>query len=300
MQQEGRKMPQMENRVQQGVATPPEYKPVDLSKLRLSSYNNYNYLIYGKAGVGKTTLVSEIPNSFIVMADGNLPNYLDELNGINLFDMPKEALSPEEIQARALSKFTNFLKCINHPQQSFDFDFLVIDNLTSLVSLYTNYCLNVEGVTSLQEGYGKGSRRLFQEISRLFTMLVDLAKKKNFNLVFVAHEVLKDNYHPDGAVYKRSEVDLPRQIADLFLRGLDIVANVFTDVSVTRHDMGFNKSFNTAESHEIKIGIASSPWRETKNRVGVGLDGHKNDIVYRYGQGWKDLQNLIKEQLGKK
>lgn len=151
-------------------------------------------MIYGKGGVGKTTLAATAPNSLLIDLEG----------GAEFMDVPR--VTREQVPTLAV-----LLAAL----QSNDFDefhTLVIDSVTRVEELLTDHVLDnypvsgsggaTQRASDLEAyGYGKGYSMLYDEYCRFLGALERLAALGK-NIVLVAHEITETVSNPGGADYR--------------------------------------------------------------------------------------------------
>lgn len=180
----------------------------ELSSLKPSVVRSpYRMIIYGRAGLGKSTFASQAPN----------PIFADIENGTKALPVCR---LPVELDANGKEKpwsWKHFKLClIELYKQQHQFETLVIDSLDWLTKLIIEHVIETynEGkpkenwATSLQDlgGYGHGYLLLDKEVTYLVNALSAIRDKHKMNIILTAHEysegkIVKDLVHGEYERY---------------------------------------------------------------------------------------------------
>lgn len=126
-------------------------------------------IIYGQPGVGKTTLALSSPNPVIIDTDKGLGRVEKR------FQVP--SLQP--------SKYGEIVELFNS-DELFGFDTIVFDTLGKLVDMMCEHAC--EHNSKLRQGDGTMSLKGWGAVRVQFQNLLRMARQKNKNIIFVAHE----------------------------------------------------------------------------------------------------------------
>ena len=139
-------------------------------------------LIFGRPGVGKTSLFSDNEKHFFM---GNELNSEFSLNGFN----------PVETWSDFLSQCDKIKKDISQIKQSFNL--IVIDNFSDLEGmLVKDFCGRNTNLSSYGGGYGAGYNELEKRTRVLIEDFIKPVQKENLGVVFICHakeKVMQDH-----------------------------------------------------------------------------------------------------------
>lgn len=153
--------------------------------------------IYGPGGIGKTTLAMNLPGDIV---------FFDFDESLALLEIPKNVKV-----AQGVNDFQDFVDAIEDPENFVEFNNIVIDSLTKVEELATEWVLkNVphdkgNQVKRIEDyGYGKGYQHIYETMVSLFSKLDALARA-GINIVLVAHDCTANVPNPDGEDWIRYE-----------------------------------------------------------------------------------------------
>lgn len=154
--------------------------------------------IYGKPGIGKTTMAAQFPMPYFLFTEEPA---IDDLEGQPIFE-----------------DFDTFWKTLKEMSASekLPFDTLIIDSVSKLDDMIVRYILDEEPsnvsaknngqsqkITTLGAscgGYGKGYERA-QRIHRAVKALLDKFTERGIGIVFLAHDTVTKYKSPDSEDY---------------------------------------------------------------------------------------------------
>lgn len=170
-------------------------------------------MIYGLAGVGKSTLASKMSK----------PIFLDFEGGLNYFDV---ARTP---QIQKLDEFYEDLAELYHAKEH-EYNTIVIDSADWLVRKVVEQAAGIdknnltETLNRSNGGYGNGKQVLENHIrTKLLPMLVAL-NKKGYGICLIAHAERKDMMDADGVDVERISPKIDVNTMNVFVEWCD---NVF-------------------------------------------------------------------------
>ncbi len=170
-------------------------------------------MIYGLAGVGKSTLASKMSR----------PIFLDFEGGLNYFDV---ARTP---QIQKLEEFYEDLAELYRAKER-EYDTIVIDSADWLVRKVVEQAAGIdkynltETLNRSNGGYGNGKQVLENHIrTMLLPMLVTL-NKKGYGICLIAHAERKDMMDADGVDIQRISPKIDTNTMNVFVEWCD---NVF-------------------------------------------------------------------------
>jgi hypothetical protein len=154
-------------------------------------------VLYGTNGIGKSTFITQAPNSIILDIEGGAKH-----------------LDCARFNREDLKTFTEVkLALISLIDEPHDFKFVGIDTLDWLEQLiFAHTCKNVSPEKNHQSiedyGYGKGyvfAQKYWMEFLELLSQLSSLRK---MNVILTAHSIVKNTVPPDADPYDRYQPDL--------------------------------------------------------------------------------------------
>ncbi len=179
--------------------------------------------IYGTHGIGKSTLASKFPSPVFISTE-------DGLAGLDVVSFP-QAKTIQEISASIRS-------LIKEPH---DFKTVAVDTVDWLVEpLIVN---EVEHTTDEKErAYGKGQVMVAEQFREILQGLDVLRRKRNMNVVMIAHSAIVRYEDPRTEPYDRYQPKLQNRCNALFQEWCDIIAFAAFKVLVKKTDIGFNNT----------------------------------------------------------
>lgn len=169
-------------------------------------------MIYGLAGVGKSTLASKFKR----------PLFLDFEGGLNYFDV---ARTP---QIQDLDTFYNYLGELYHKTER-EYDTIVIDSADWLVRKTVEKAANIttktleETLNRSNGGYGNGKQVLENHIrTKLLPFLVAL-NKKGYGIVLIAHAERKIMMDAEGVDIEQISPKIDINTMNVFVEWCDNV-----------------------------------------------------------------------------
>ena len=210
-------------------------------------------VLYGVAGVGKTTLATTSPSPIFILTEGGLGT----------------------IQAPAFPVAEKFIDVIEAMEsllnEEHNFKTLVIDSLDWLEPLVWDEVARTEGVSSIDEiGYGKGYKTA-KKVWRYYLSLVDrLRIERDMAILQVAHSAIKRFDSPEHDPYDRYDVKLHASAGDLIQEHCDMILFAKYRTATTNAEVGFNSKVTRAVgSGERLLCCQERPGFLAKNRYGM-------------------------------
>lgn len=203
-------------------STAPAPRPVG-AKSRLGAVKRgqlrsaLRYLFYGPEGVGKSSLLANVPNILLFDIEGGSDN----------IDVPRYTFRDEEggHVPRSYEDVTNGIEdMIASP--SHGFAAIGIDTMDALEALIHQHVCKIHGHESIEAfGFGKGFGVALDE-GRRFIALLDKLRATGVSVVLSAHSIVKTFKNPEGEDYDRYQLRMHDKLAGLFKDQCDVVGFV--------------------------------------------------------------------------
>lgn len=216
--------------------------------------------IYGKAGVGKTTLASQFPEPYFLQTEEI------KLDGAKAFPV-----------ATKFPEVWDTLVQLNK-EENLPFKTLVIDSISKLDSLIIDYILDNEPlkdgkktatIGSACGGYGKGYERA-QQLHRAFKGLCDNLNKKGITIIYIAHLSTAKYRAPDSDDYDIYSITMNHDKSkEPYIDDVDAVFFCKLKSYITESKEG-KKLVNSTEQHIILTGVSDG--HISKNRFSMPIE----------------------------
>lgn len=207
--------------------------------------------IYGVEGIGKSTFAAQFPKPlFIDLDKGTARLSVDRVDNIQTW-------------ADLISVIGEFASMENNP-----YDTLVIDTADAAARLCEKHVIQTraQGKTSIEDiPYGKGYKMLTEEFA-VFLNWLEALIEKGFNIVIVAHAMMKTITKPDDdGQYDHWELKLPgntaNKLAPLVKEWTDIL--LFANFKTIIVEDGLKKK---ARGGKRLMYTTHTPFADAKNR----------------------------------
>ena len=209
-------------------------------------------LLYGVGGIGKSTFASQAPH----------PVFLNLEDGLDDIDCAK---SPW------LTNYDSVLQSIGWLlRESHDYRTVVIDSADWLESLIFAKVAADSGKKSIEEiGYGKGYGTAADNLTYICQGL-DGLRRKDMNVVFLAHEKVVKFSQPGGESYDRYMPAMHRETSAVLTEWCDEVLFAHYETFTKKEDLGFNKSRTFAVGGNTRVvRCAENASAIAKNRLNM-------------------------------
>ncbi len=165
---------------------------------------NFFIILYGAAGVGKSTLASHAPN----------PLFIDVEKGTNKLDVER---------ITDINKYSQFIECLQLAEIH-NYDTIVIDSIDYLEQMIFDHICKKYGKNSISDfGYGHGfeyAQLIWVDLLKGFKNLVH---KQNKNVIFIAHDQIKRFDNPLDNSFDRYSLKLNQKSCSYIVSQVDAV-----------------------------------------------------------------------------
>lgn len=204
--------------------------------------------IYGRPGIGKSTMASWAPN----------PIFIDLAGGLNRIDCKRTRKITTKGEFEAAVKF-----CYTS-----DFNTIVIDEVGALEEILVKNILERDNKGSLADyGYGKGYELLAQEWLKTLNAL-DYVRQNNKNILFVAHDIVERFADPTSEDYDRYSINIHKKALTAFVGKMDAVLFARRETIVKDKESKGGKKRAIGSERRL-VYTEESPAYAAKNRFGL-------------------------------
>ena len=223
---------------------------ISLSSLQKNTIKPPRIIIYGDAGLGKTTFSVSAPNPVVIQTE-------DGLGTLDATAFPLAGAYEEVIES--LSALYN---------EEHDFKTVVIDSLDWMEPLiWRRVCLDnkVESIEKLS--YGKGYVEAVYYWRNFFDSVTSLRDHKNMNVVMTAHNEIKRVEDPTLPAYDRHDLKLHKRAAAVAEEFADII--LFSQIQTNTISENTGKTIGKGlEKEEIKRVRAITTGQRVMHTIG--------------------------------
>lgn len=231
-------------------------------------------LLYGVAGVGKTSLAAEFPEPvFFRVGDGENAPVGVETNGFDI------------------TSYDDLMQAIGALYgEEHEFKTLVIDSLTSLESIIQKETCKRNNWQTLEDpGYGKGYVANGATWAEYLEGVAALRKERGMAIVQIGHPDIARFDSPTSDPYSRYRVSLHKNAVQAVEASSDMILFVNYRVTVKKVEAGFNKTVAHGESGGVRV-------IHTEERAGFIAKNRFNmpaELPFKKGQGYAEIAKYL-------
>lgn len=214
-------------------------------------------VLYGRPGIGKTTLAAQAPNPIFIETERGLTN--PDLAHVQTFGLMN---SYEEV--------LEALKTIHEHKDKQGWETIVIDSIDRLNPLIDRHVCKANNWRTLEEGaYGKGKNLFREEWQKLLTMLIRFRDSSGMGIILLGHHAAAKMSPPDADPFTQYTLTLDEKVRQLVIADADIVGFCTYPTHVVSTDQGFGKKATRAHTEAPVIVLRESGAQVAKNRYGM-------------------------------
>lgn len=179
----------------------------DLSKILTKAQRApYRLILWGVAGVGKTTFAAHAPNPIVLCAE----------QGAEEMDVARTPL------LETWEQLGDVLAVLREPEH--EYKTLVVDSTTSLERLLHEYLCRTNGWRSMDElAFGKCHDAAIKEWRALIQSMDFLRRSRQMNIILIGHSSTKPFKNPEGEDFDRYELCLNKKAAEELTNWCDAI-----------------------------------------------------------------------------
>ncbi|MCK9592822.1 MAG: ATP-binding protein [Methanoregula sp.] len=226
---------------------------ISLKDIQRASIKPPRIIVYGDAGIGKTTFAAGAPAPVVILTE----------DGLGVLDVPNFPL------ATSLDDVLEALQSL--AEEEHDFKTVVVDSLDWLEPLIWNATCKRLGVSSIEApGYGKGYVEASTEWRKFFSYVTALRDEKGMIIIMTAHSVIMHVEDPIHPAYDMHDMKLHKRGAAIAEEYSDIIGFCSLKTLLTSEDAGFGgKRTRAISTGERIINLSANPSYNAKNRYGM-------------------------------
>jgi hypothetical protein len=230
-------------------------------------------LIYGVAGIGKTSFAAEFPNAVFIQTEEGTPGNIE----IDTFG--------------EMSTYTQVVEALGSLyQEDHDYRTVVVDSVDHLEPLIWNEtCVRNNWRTIEDPGYGKG----YLAADGVWREFIDgcnaLRRDRNMTVIWLAHSAVERFDQPGAQPYNRYDLRMQKRGIAILTDEVDAILFMNTKVSIKETDAGFNKKNVHAEGGGTRwLFTDGRPAFVAKNRYGM-----PDSVMIPPGRGYETVAKYL-------
>lgn len=210
-------------------------------------------LLYGTAGIGKTTLATAAPAPVVIQTE----------EGLGMIDVPHFPLAKtwDEVMGAFGALY----------EEDHSFETLVFDSADHFEPIVWAETCRRNGWANIEAaGYGKGYVAAADVWRELLDAVNALRTEKGMAIIIIAHHETKRFDSPETDPYDRYQIKLHKRAGDLLLEKADMVLFANWKVSTTKAETGFGQKVTRGVGRgERMLYTEERPAFVAKNRYGL-------------------------------
>ena len=231
-------------------------------------------LVYGTAGICKTSLALEAPDPVYIQIAPERPPVGIETTGFG--------------EITSWDQLLQALEALNSDKNQFKT--LVLDSLDALEPMiWRDVCVANQWASIEAPGYGKGYIVADTHWQQLIEICDFLRRERRMTIIWLALALAKDHEEPGSQPYKRYDLKLHKRAEGLTTQAADGVFFVNTKIVIKEADGGFGKKAIHAEGGGSRWLFADGrPAFVAKNRFNM-----PDAIMLPKGKAWAEIAKYM-------
>lgn len=241
---------------------------MDISKLGRGQVDSPPLIcIYGSPGIGKTafSIGATAETGYKIGKENHILMNVDfrgadRLDCFRLFDKPIESTDDIKNAIKALA------------EQEHKFDWLIIDDLSTLEELFVTEVCREHDVDNLKKiDYGRGYELARTKWHFIFEMFRQLQEVRKIGIILIGHTKVDTQKDPMSESYSRHDLQLSKASKEILKKSLELIAFAHKKVLTKTVDSGFGKkeSLPVGESTRVLTFAPDIEGFESKDRFGL-------------------------------
>ena len=204
--------------------------------------------LFGTHGIGKSTIASQFPSPIFISTE-------DGIDGLDVTSFPR---------ATHISQVVENIKVLIKEEHSFNT--VVLDSVDWLIEPLI--VSDVEATHDAKDlAYGKGQMLVAESFREILQGLDALRRKRNMNVVLLAHANVVKFESPMTEPYDRYVPKLPNRCNALLQEWVDVLGFAAFKVIIKKAESGFNKEVaRGVTTGERLLHLVENPAYVAKNR----------------------------------
>jgi len=226
---------------------------ISLKDISRASIKPPRMIIYGEAGIGKTTFAVSAPAPIVIQTE----------DGLGVLDAPRFPIA---------TSFEDVLESLQSlAEEDHTFKTVVVDSLDWLEPLIWAATCKRLGVSSIEApGYGRGYVETCTEWRKFFAYVTALRDEKDMLIIMTAHSVIQHVEDPIHPAYDMHALKLHKRASAIAEEYSDIIGFASLKTLLKTEEAGFGEKRNRAISTgERVINVGANPAYVSKNRYSM-------------------------------
>ena len=214
-------------------------------------------IIYGRSGIGKTSLANCAPNCInIQLEDGLVGEHLAKAHTFGVL--------------QSYDEFVGALKAVAANHKSEKWQTVVIDSLDALDPLVKEHVCEENNWSRLEDGaYGAGKSAHVNAWAKVITMLQHIRNSCGLGVILVGHNKPVQVTSPDSDPYHQQSLTLHQDVAKPLIAHSDLVLFATFPTHTISKDLGFNKKATRAITEAAVLMTTEQGAHVAKNRFSM-------------------------------
>jgi hypothetical protein len=224
-------------------------------------YNPPRIVLYGPAGIGKSTFGAAIPHN--IFFDCN-----NGLDGILTYKFPIRPGQANSTMFMNIQEVMAGLRAmLNEPH---NFQCLTLDTLSDIEQFIFNQVCSDQRVDQIEKiSYSKGYKYALKYWVEILKLLDQIRIQRKMMILMTAHAQIEEFHDPIGESYHTYKLDVHKTFATILRKWADAILFAEQVVYTNQVDAGFGKKISRARGGTRVIYTREDPRFLAKNRYGL-------------------------------